>query len=388
MNEALQPETVPHDSAPRIADLRTFVFRAPVAVPVRTSFGTMSDRPMVLVRIEDSEGAVGWGEVWCNFPTCGAEHRARLLATVFQTLLVGRPAAEPGATFRELTARTRILALQSGEPGPFAQCIAGIDIALWDLAARRARQPLWRLLGAASPEIGVYASGLNPDRPEDLVAVKEAEGHRAFKLKVGFGLERDVANLCSLRRVLGADARLMVDANQAWELEEAAHHAQAFAPFGLAWLEEPIAADSAWESWRALRGRTTIPLAGGENLAAEGAFDAAIGSGALAVLQPDVAKWGGITGCLAVARRARAAGLLYCPHYLGGGIGLVASAHLLAAAGGDGVLEIDANDNALRTALMGPITSLRGGRAVLTDDPGLGIVPDPRALHDYVVLEA
>lgn len=374
-------------AAPRIADLRAYVFRAPIATPVRTSFGAMDNRPMVLVRIEDAEGAVGWGEVWCNFPTCGAEHRARLLASVFRALLAEEPAA-PDAALRTLTARTRILALQSGEPGPFAQCIAGIDIALWDLAARRAGQPLWRLLGARSPEIGVYASGLNPERPEDLAARKRAEGYRAFKLKVGFGLERDVANLRSLRRTLGEDVPLMVDANQAWDEEAAAHHAQAFAPFGLAWLEEPIAADSPWETWRALRARTPIPLAAGENLAGDAAFDGAIAARALAVLQPDAAKWGGITGCLAVARRAGAAGLLYCPHYLGGGVGLVASAHLLAAAGGDGLLEIDANDNPLRTALMGPLAALRDGHAVLTDDPGLGIDPDPRTLHDYVVLEA
>jgi L-alanine-DL-glutamate epimerase-like enolase superfamily enzyme len=387
MSTAQQRDVAPVLSAPRVADLRAYVFRAPVAIPVRTSFGTMDNRPMLLVRLEDSDGAVGWGEVWCNFPACGAEHRAQLLATVFRALLVGQP-ADPGAMFKELTARTHVLALQSGEPGPFAQCIAGIDSALWDLAARHAGLALWRMLGAASPEIGVYASGLNPDRPEELAATKREEGYRAFKLKVGFGPERDVANLRSLRRALGTDARLMVDANQAWDVSAAARHAEAFASFDLAWLEEPIAADSKWSAWRALQGRTPIPLAAGENLASEGAFGAAIGAGALAVLQPDVAKWGGITGCLAVARRAQAARLLYCPHYLGGGVGLVASAHLLAAAGGGGLLEIDANDNPLRAALMGPIKSLRGGRAVLTDDPGLGISPDPRALHDYVVLEA
>jgi D-galactarolactone cycloisomerase len=387
MSVARQPEVASLSPAPRVADLRAYVLRAPVAVPVQTSFGTMTDRPMLLVRIEDSEGAVGWGEVWCNFPACGAEHRARLLATVFRALLQGQ-AAEPATAFDALTARTRILALQSGEPGPFAQCIAGIDIALWDLAARRERRALWQLLGARSPEIAVYASGLNPDRPEALAEAKRAEGYRAFKLKVGFGLERDLPNLRALRALLGDDARLMVDANQAWDVEATARHAAAFAPFGLAWLEEPIAADSPWGVWRALRDRVGMPLAAGENLLGRAQFEQALAASALAVIQPDVAKWGGITGCLAVAQRAHAAGILYCPHFLGGGIGLVASAHLLAAAGGDGMLEIDSNDNPLRTLLMGPLATLRGGRTVLSGDPGLGIAPDLRALHDYVVLEA
>jgi D-galactarolactone cycloisomerase len=61
---------------------QAFVFRCPISTPVRTSFGNMHDRPAVFVRVEDEDGAVGWGETWCNFPSCGAEHRARLLETV------------------------------------------------------------------------------------------------------------------------------------------------------------------------------------------------------------------------------------------------------------------------------------------------------------------
>ena len=108
-------------------------------------------------------------------------------------------------------------------------------------------------------------------------------------------------------------------------------------------------------------------------------------SGALAVVQPDLAKWGGISRGLPLARRIRAAGLRYCPHFLGGGIGLLASAHLLAAAGGDGLLEIDANDNPLRTLLMGPLERVAGGACRLGDEPGLGVVPDLRALRPFEV---
>ena len=78
----------------------------------------------------------------------------------------------------------------------------------------------------------------------------------------------------------------------------------------------------------------------------------------MAVVQPDVAKWGGISGCLPVARRVVAARRRYCPHYLGGGIGLLASAHLLAAVGGDGLLEVDCNPNPLREGLAEPFPAL------------------------------
>lgn len=103
------------------------------------------------------------------------------------------------------------------------------------------------------------------------------------------------------------------------------------------------------------------------------------------MLQPDLAKWGGFSGCLPVARRALAAGLRFCPHYLGGGVGLIAAAHLLAAAGGRGMLEIDANPNPLRTLLMGPLASVADGMSSLSDEPGLGIVPDLQALAEFRV---
>jgi L-alanine-DL-glutamate epimerase-like enolase superfamily enzyme len=87
-----------------LARLDTFVLRWPVAQPVQTSFGTMFDRPALLIRAECQDGAVGWGEACCNFPACGAEHRARLIDSVIAPLLLGRPFNSPEAAFDELRA--------------------------------------------------------------------------------------------------------------------------------------------------------------------------------------------------------------------------------------------------------------------------------------------
>jgi len=370
-------------NAVTLASLRAEVYRCPVETPVVTSFGVMHDRAMLLVRAEDHDGAVGWGEAWCNFPAFGAEHRARIVGRILAPLAERRRFADPPAAFAALTDATAVVALQPGEPGPFAQCVAGVDIALWDLVARRAGQPLWRLLGGASPAVPVYASGLNPDRPERLAAACQSEGFRAFKLKIGFGAARDQANLAALRRTLGGDAMLMADVNQGWTLDEARQSASWLAPFRLDWLEEPLRADRPWAEWRALS-QGGIPLAAGENMAGE-AFAAAIASGALAVLQPDAGKWGGLSGTLPLARRIVAAGLRYCPHWLGGGIGLLASAHLLAAVGAPGLLEVDANPNPLRTLTCGPLAHIHDGHAVLSGEPGLGPAPDEAALRRYRV---
>jgi L-alanine-DL-glutamate epimerase-like enolase superfamily enzyme len=365
----------------RIARLDAIVLRCPIETPVRTSFGTMRDRPAVFVRVEDVDGAVGWGETWCNFPACGAEHRARLLESVVAPLVVGRPFASPAAAFDAMAQATAVLAIQSGEHGPLAQAIAGVDLALWGLAARRRGEPLWRLLGGRGDRVEVYASGINPDRPEAVVAARRSAGYRAFKLKVGFDDARDLRNVAALRDLLGADAALMVDANQGWSLEQAERQARALEPYRLGWIEEPLRADRPAAEWSALAMSTATPLAAGENLAGFDAFDAAIAARRYAVVQPDVAKWGGISGCWPVIERVRAAGLRYCPHYLGAGIGLAASAHLLAAAGGDGLLEVDANPNPLRSALCPHLEAVDDGFAWLGDAPGIGIEVDPARLN-------
>ena len=360
------------DAALKLARLQAFVLRCPIATPVRTSFGTMTDRPAVFVRAEDADGAVGWGEVWCNFPACGAEHRARLLDTVLAPLLLGQAFSGPQQAWQHATARTRILALQTGEHGPLAQVIAGIDGALWDLWARRAGLPLWRLLGGTRSRVPVYASGINPDAPERVVAEQQASGHVAFKLKVGFGADRDAANVRAVQAVLRPGDALMLDANQAWTLDEAAAVLPTL-PAALRWLEEPLAADAPWSDWQALRARSPVPLAAGENLQGEAAFAAAIDSGALDVVQPDLAKWGGVSGTWPVIRRIRAAGRCYAPHYLGAAVGLLASAHVLAAAGGAGWLEVDANPNPLRSELAPALARVVQGQVDLGEQPGLGV---------------
>jgi L-alanine-DL-glutamate epimerase-like enolase superfamily enzyme len=233
--------------------------------------------------------------------------------------------------------------------------------------------------------VAVYASGLNPDQPEKLAAARHAEGHRFFKLKVGFGRERDLANLVALRETLGQDCGLMIDANQAWEFDEAVAMASEVEPFGIEWLEEPLRADAPRRHWRALARAAPVPIAAGENIRGEEIFTEAIRERALKVLQPDIAKWGGFTGCVPVGRNTLAAGLRFCPHWLGGGIGLAASMHLLAAVGGDGMVEIDSNPNPLRELMAGDFARVDDGAVAMSDAPGLGCAPDFSALKEFRV---
>jgi D-galactarolactone cycloisomerase len=367
-----------------IRSIEAFCYRYPLATPVVTSFGEMRDRPALFVRVEDGDGQFGWGEAWCNFPSVGAEHRSRLINEMLAPMLAGRSVTHPSGVFEHLSAATSVLALQSGEAGPFAQCIAAIDIALWDLFAKRAKAPLWRMLGGTSPRMRVYASGINPTGSVEQAEAAMRRGHRAFKLKIGFDAEKDRANLRELRRLAG-DGFLAVDVNQGWGNEQALQLAPALEQFNLAWLEEPLRADRPWSEWRTLQKRLTIPLAGGENIAGRENFATALSQGVLTVVQPDAAKWGGITGCIAVARDVLASKRHYCPHFLGGGIGLLASAHLLAGSGGGGggLLEVDSNHNPLREDFCGAVADIKDGEIVLPETPGLGVEPDVMAIEKY-----
>ena len=367
--------------------VETYVFRAPIENPVKTSFGVMNDRPAVLIRVEDADGAHGWGEVWCNFPVCGAEHRAHLVDMVLAPWLLQQEPKRPAEAFATLIRKTHVLGLQTGESGPLAQCIAGLDIALWDLAARKANQPLQHLLGANVTEVPAYASGINPEGAGDTVTQARSIGHRAFKLKVGFNREMDQLNVKQLAADLQPGEVLMLDANQAWDLTAAEEFVQRIAGLPLQWLEEPLPVDRPATEWEHLARFSQIPLAGGENLRSLEEFATVIEANYLGVVQPDACKWGGVTGCLRVARSVLQAGLRYCPHYLGGGIGLLASAHLLAAVGGDGLLEVDCNPNPLREALAIPYPKLSQGRFPLPEGPGLGVEPDLKAMKNYLSLK-
>ena len=372
-----------------VARIQAWSFRCPTPKPVATSFGIMCDRPAVLVRIEDQDGAFGWGEIWANWPAAGAEHRVRLLEMDIAQLLVGTQAQHPGDFFHRLEQQTQIRAIQCGETGPFNQVIAGLDIALWDMAARRAGLPLRCFINdAATNQVPAYASGIQIAAANEILPRARTQGHRTFKLKVGFDMATDIATVCAIQAGLSASEAIACDANQAWSLNQAQRFVAGIAGVPLQWLEEPLPVFTQTAQWQSLAQDCPIPLAGGENLSGNADFDEAINLGHLSVIQPDVAKWGGITGCLAVAKTALRAGRYYFPHFLGAGIGLAASAELLAAVGGDGLLEVDVNDNPLRSLFFDGTEPVTKGKWICNDSIGLGIETLPDALDQYRTLYA
>ncbi|MCR5813543.1 MAG: mandelate racemase/muconate lactonizing enzyme family protein [Desulfovibrio sp.] len=359
-----------------IKKAEVFVFRAPIETPVRTSFGIMYDRPAVLVRLEDSDGTYGWGEVWCNFPACGAEHRGRLLETVLLSLILGKTFESPEDAIHLLTTKSHVLRLQTDEPGPIAQSIAGLDIALWDMFARRAGKPLYSVLGGEEKAfVPAYASGINPVDTLKIVERCRDEGFTAFKFKIGFDAARDMRNIEDVSANLQKGEGFAIDVNQAWDLPFALEFTSRLRDYSILWLEEPLPCDTHCSQWKILAAHCQVPLAAGENFRSEETYREAFADPWLGVIQPDICKWGGLSRTLPIAKAILKAGIRYCPHYLGGGIGLLASAHLLAAVGGDGTLEVDINPNPLRPLLADPYPQVKAGNFSLPSAPGLGVIP-------------
>ena len=366
----------------KIHKVQTFIYRVKVSKPVVSTLASIGQRVALLVRLQDQDGAYGWGEIYSTLPSFGAEHRAQVVHQTIAPHVLGQTIDDPGLLWQSLSQKLHAMAIQTGEPGPIAAALGGLDCALWDLLARRAHIPLYQLLGGHAASVPAYASGLNPADGPEVVERSREQGFHAFKQKIGFDEQSDLHNLHTIRLSMREHERLMVDVNQGWTLEQAMRMAPRMCEFDLAWVEEPLPADRPAHEWRRCAQAFSAPLAGGENLRGD---DFAQHSEWLGVIQPDVGKWGGISASRVIGQQALAADKLYCPHWLGSGIGLMASAHVLAAVAGPGLLEVDVNENPLREALCQPFPKLVAGQFMLPQGPGLGVDPDLKLASPWCI---
>lgn len=259
-----------------------------------------------------------------------------------------------------------------GRGGPSVLALSAFDIALWDLKARRAGLPLWKLLGGNDPAVPCYAGGIDLDlSAKELIAQTEgnlAKGFRAIKMKVGRArLSEDVAKLAAMRAHLGEGFPLMVDANMKWSADEAIRAARAFRPYDPLWLEEPLIPDDVAGHVRVLR-EGGLPIANGENLRTLWEFKQMIAAGGVSYPEPDVTNCGGVTTFMKVAHLAEAFNLPVTSH----GAHDV-TVHLLAACANRSYLE--AHGFGLDRYIAEPLV-LEGGLARAPDRPGHGIVFD------------
>lgn len=256
--------------------------------------------------------------------------------------------------------------------------LAAVDTALWDLRCKRAGEPLWRLAGGFRREVPLYDTegGWLHLTTEELVRgalASQSAGWPGVKLKVGRpSVHQDLERLAAVRDAVGPDLDVMVDANQSMTHAEARRRAAAFEPLALSWFEEPLPADDV-SGHELLARATSIPVAVGESLYSVGQFRDYLHRGAASIVQPDVARVGGVTPWLKVAHLAEAHNVHVCPHFL-----MELHVSLVAAIPNGRYVE---HIPQLRAVTHGQM-EIRDGRAIAPDVPGLGIAWDRDAIED------
>jgi L-alanine-DL-glutamate epimerase-like enolase superfamily enzyme len=258
--------------------------------------------------------------------------------------------------------------------------LSGIDMALWDIAGKRAGLSLHELLGgSAKQDLPVYASLIRYSDPETVArnATRAvSEGFRTVKLH-----EIGVEQTRAAREAVGGEIALMLDTNCTWSRQEAVQMAQRLQSFDLYWLEEPCWPPEDFAALAEVRAAGGIPIAAGENNSSATSFLQMFQAGAVDFAQPSPAKLGGISETRKVFALAEASKVRLAPHTPYFGPGLLAGLQLNAAHASDMFVEWFYFD--LETTLYGDAILPRNGRIAIPPGPGLGYDPDPAVIAEY-----
>ncbi|APG93039.1 mandelate racemase/muconate lactonizing enzyme family protein [Sinorhizobium americanum] len=367
------PETAQRP-VPKIVSLRTFPLRIPFVDGGAGTGGTPSrwhELDMVLVRVEDQEGHVGWGEAFAYFclePVWAAVER------MIAPFVVGHRIDDIAAWNTGIQKKLHLF----GRYGITLFALSGVDIALWDLQAKRQGVPLWRLLGAKSNvERPAYASlvrygdaGLVAHRCQKALDL----GYRHVKLH-----EIDPAIIARARQVLGPDVPLMVDANCAWSAEEARALRSVFRENDVLWVEEPVFPPDDYRTMAALEAEG-IAVGTGEN--ASTAFDFARIIAAVTYPQPSMTKAGGVSEFVRILEACGQAQKTPMPHTPYFGPGYFATLALLPLMPAETLVEyLFVEPEAWVAATPRPFA----GRLSSTAEPGIGFTPDLDVIERHAV---
>jgi len=361
-------------------------FAVPPELQVSLGIGRTIKRDAVLVRVATDAGLVGWGESHAGrAPTVIAE----LITSTLRPLALGADADDIDGLWQ------RVYGLQLASHGTGAAAalaLSGLDMALWDLRGKAARQPLHALLGGAPRAIPAYAGGISfgygaPEALVDEALAAQRRGYRAIKLRVGHDLESDIERVRAVRAACGAALDILVDANCAYALETARRARAAFAESGVGWLEEPFPAHD-FRAYLALGAAGRVPIAAGENHYLRFDFERLGDDGVVTVWQPDLSKCGGLSEALRIAKLAEARGIVIHPHTSVTGLNVAATLHFLAAIPNAGYFEADhSRHNPLRTALCAPVVEVDAAGAVTPPSGhGLGVSVDETMLASFPVV--
>ena len=374
-----------------ITDVEALMLRQPSQVNVAAADGSQD---ALVIRVHTDEGIVGLGEV-DSIPLVAkaivdapASHK---LANGIRSLLIGEDPLEIGRLWRKMYVGT----MYFGRRGAALHAIAGVDVALWDVAGKAAGKPVHALLGGARRRrIKAYASTLMPDTPEETRRTVHAQREAGFgAVKLGWGpLGRDagldLALVRAAREAGGDDLDLIIDVGKGWtSVRDGIDRARRMAGYRPYWIEEPFMPDD-YDKYLALAGAIDTPLAAGEEESVLSDFERLIDRGGVEVVQPDVTRAGGISEVVRIADGARRRGRRCVLHSWSTGIIKAASLHVLAAMEEAEYFEYCVQETELNQHLVAERFPLRDGMVTIPTGPGLGIELDDEVLRRCTVSPA
>lgn len=372
-----------------IVDVKAYPTSFPLSpeATVTLGVGRAVKRDAVVVKVTTEGGLVGYGESH-HGRSPGAV--AQLVNTTLRQLVLGLDALDVIGIWE------RIYKMQLGSHGMGAGtaiAMSGIDMALWDVRGKATGWPLYRLLGGASRPIPAYAGGVSLGYQEPSQLVEEVRtlvetGYKAVKLRIGDTPRRDLERVAAVRKALGDDLAVLVDANTGYSLADARQVMPELEAQGVGWLEEPFPAHD-HRSYAVAATFSHVPLAAGENHYTRFEFSRLIEDGHIRILQPDLSKTGGPTEALRIAAMASAWKLPINPHTSMTGLNMAATIHFLAAIDNGGYFEGDASHNNLfRDQLVStPYTLDATGCVRPLEQPGIGLEVDEEFLHKHPVID-
>ncbi len=318
----------------KISSIKSHVLRYELDKELGYSQQYYKHRTAHLVEIETDEGITGWGE--CFGPGNIALANKYIVEKVIQPLIIGEDPINKEYIWHKVYNLLR----DSGQKGMPIQALSGIDIALWDILAKKAKMPLYQLLGGkTNSKIPVYGYGmmLQKKSVEELCELFKQEAsqikeknYKAMKMKVGLGPKEDLKLVSAVREAIGDDFKLMVDANHAYNKNDAFYVGRGLDEMEIYWFEEPVAPED-YDGYKELKVKLKTNIAGGEAEFTKYGWNQLIKNNCIDIAQPEVCGLGGITEYLKVSALAQSNFIPIVNHVWGSALSVAVNLHLLTS---------------------------------------------------------
>ena len=316
----------------KITSIKSHVLRYELDKELGYSQQYYKHRTAHLVEVETDEGITGWGE--CFGPGNIALANKYIVEKVIQPLIKGDDPLKKEYIWHKVYNLLR----DSGQKGMPIQALSGIDIALWDILAKKSNLPLYQLLGGkTNNKIPVYGYGmmLQKKTVDELCELFKNEANqikeknfKAMKMKIGMGPKEDLKLVSAVRDTIGSEFKLMVDANHAYNKNDALYVGKGLDEMNIYWFEEPVAPED-YDGYKELKEKLNTNIAGGEAEFTKYGWNQLLKNNCIDIAQPEVCGLGGITEYLKVSALAQSNFIPIVNHVWGTALSVAVNLHLL-----------------------------------------------------------